>query len=96
MEAPDAPGKLTRCLQSYCNKQPGPSTYVDDDYYQRLYGIAKEWSNPGQPVASELHHEISALLNRECRLLDDSRFEEWLDLFQEQCVYWIPSDVNAP
>ena len=80
----------TKLLQ----QTPGPSTYVDDEYYQRLYGIAKEWSNPGQPVASELHYEISALLNRECRLLDDGRFEEWLDLFQEQCVYWIPSDVK--
>ena len=75
-------------------QEPGPSTYVDDEYYQRLYGIARDWSNPGQPVASELHYEISALLNRECRLLDDGRFEEWLDLFQEQCVYWIPSDVK--
>ena len=80
----------TKLLQ----QTPGPSTYVDDEYYQRLYGIARDWSNPGQPVASELHYEISALLNRECRLLDDGRFEEWLDLFQEQCVYWIPSDVK--
>ena len=73
-------------------QQPGPSTYVDDDYYQRLYGIAKDWSNPGPTVAPELHYEITYLLNRECRLLDDGRFEEWLDLFQDQCIYWIPSD----
>ena len=81
----------TKLLQ----QTPGPSTYVDDEYYQRLYGIAKEWSNPGQPVSPELYYEITALLNRECRLLDDGRFEEWLDLFQEQCVYWIPQWCNA-
>ena len=75
-------------------QEPGPSNYVDNDYYQRLHGIAKDWSNPGPPVAPELHYEITTLLNRECRLLDDGRFEEWLDLFQEQCVYWIPSDVK--
>ena len=79
---------MTKLLQ----QEPGPSTYVDDDYYRRLYGIAQDWSNPGPPVATELHYEISALLNRECRLLDDGRFEEWLGLFQEQCIYWIPSD----
>ena len=73
-------------------QEPGPSTYVDDDCYRRLYEIAKEWSNPGPPVAPDLHHEITALLHRECRLLDDGRFEEWLDLFQDECVYWIPSD----
>ena len=73
-------------------QQPGPSAYVNAEYYQRLFRIAREWSNPGPPVALELSHEISALLNRECRLLDEGRFEEWLGLFQEQCVYWIPSD----
>ena len=38
---------------------------------------------------------MTALLNHECRLLDDGRFEEWLDLFQEQCIYWIPSGMTA-
>ena len=80
----------TKLLQ----QTPGPSTYVDDEYYQRLYEIARDWSNPGPPVAPDLYYEITTLLNRECRLLDDNRFEEWLDLFQEQCVYWIPSDVK--
>ena len=75
-------------------QQPGPSTYVDDDCYRHLYAIAQDWSNPGPPVAVDLHHEITALLHRECRLLDDGRFEEWLDLFQQQCVYWIPSTVT--
>ena len=80
--------KNTELLQ----QQPGPSAYVTAGYYQRLFRIAGEWSDPGPPVSLELFHEISALLNRECRLLDDGRFEEWLGLFQEQCVYWIPSD----
>ena len=75
-------------------QQPGPSAYVDAEYYRRLYRIAKQWSDPGPPVAPELHYGITHLLNRECRLLDEGRFEEWLGMFQEQCVYWIPSDVK--
>ena len=75
-------------------QQPGPSAYVDAGYYRRLYRIAREWENPGPPVAPALHYEITHLLNRECRLLDDGRFEEWLGMFQEECVYWIPSDVK--
>ena len=35
-------------------------------------------------------------LTASAALLDDSRFEEWLDLFQEQCVYWILQWCNAP
>ena len=73
-------------------QQPGPSAYVTSEYYQRLYRIAKEWSDPGPPVSLEVHHEINALLNQECRLLDEGRFEEWLGLFQDQCIYWVPSD----
>ncbi len=76
-------------------KQPGPSTYINDDYYDRLLEIAENWTDPGKPVPLELFHEISAILNCECRLLDDNRFEDWLDLFQEQCVYWIPGDTAA-
>ncbi len=82
--------KSTELLQ----QQPGPSAYVDAEYYRRLYRISSEWSDPGPPVAPGLHYEITHLLNRECRLLDEGRFEEWLGLFQEQCVYWVPSDVK--
>ena len=48
----------TKLLQ----QTPGPSAYIDADYYQRLYGIAREWSNPGQPVSPELYYEITACL----------------------------------
>jgi 3-phenylpropionate/cinnamic acid dioxygenase small subunit len=35
--------------------------------------------------------EATAFLYREARLLDDGRFEEWLDLFTPDGTYWIPS-----
>ncbi len=31
----------------------------------------------------------------EARLLDERRFEEWLELFTEDGLYWIPMDENA-
>jgi 3-phenylpropionate/cinnamic acid dioxygenase small subunit len=31
-------------------------------------------------------------LVHEARLLDDARFDEWLDLFTEQASYWVPSE----
>lgn len=30
------------------------------------------------------------LLYRECELLNAGRYEEWLDLFSEDCRYWVP------
>jgi len=35
------------------------------------------------------------LLEREARLLDEARFEEWLGLFAPQCAYWIPARPGA-
>lgn len=34
---------------------------------------------------------IEALVLREARLLDERRFAEWLELFAEDGVYWVPT-----
>lgn len=48
------------------------------------------------PTALTLSKEVEALLYREARLLDDLQLTEWLDLFTEDGLYWIPMDENAP
>src|SRR5208337_1905717 len=35
--------------------------------------------------------EIEQFLYREARLLDEGRFDEWLDLFTADAVYWLPA-----
>ncbi|MBE3589339.1 MAG: aromatic-ring-hydroxylating dioxygenase subunit beta [Firmicutes bacterium] len=41
--------------------------------------------------------EASAFLFLEARLLDERRFEEWLDLFTNDAVYWVPGhDPDDP
>ena len=35
--------------------------------------------------------EIEALVLREARLLDEGRYAEWLALFADDAVYWIPT-----
>lgn len=34
--------------------------------------------------------DIENFLYREARLIDDEKFEEWLDLFAEDALYWAP------
>ncbi len=34
---------------------------------------------------------VQRFLYHEARLLDQSRFAEWLDLFSEDAIYWIPA-----
>jgi benzoate/toluate 1,2-dioxygenase beta subunit len=35
--------------------------------------------------------DIVGFLHHEARLLDEGRLEEWLDLYTEDAIYWIPS-----
>lgn len=39
--------------------------------------------------------EVASIIQREARLLDDWRLDEWLDLFTEDGIYWIPIDEGA-
>ena len=38
-----------------------------------------------------LQHEIEKFVNVEALLLDERRFEEWLDLFSDDVHYWMPT-----
>ena len=44
----------------------------------------------GREVAEPQLHSAERLLYRECELLNRGRYEDWLDLFTEDCRYWIP------
>lgn len=37
---------------------------------------------------------VESFLYREARLMDESRYKEWLDLFTDDALYWIPSNED--
>jgi 3-phenylpropionate/cinnamic acid dioxygenase small subunit len=37
-------------------------------------------------------HDIERFLYREARLMDEHRFDEWLALWTEDALYWVPSN----
>ena len=41
-------------------------------------------------------HEVEEFLYQEAELLDERRYEEWLDLFTEDTHYWMPMRRNVP
>jgi 3-phenylpropionate/cinnamic acid dioxygenase small subunit len=38
--------------------------------------------------------DVEQFLYHEARLLDDSRFDDWLALFTDSAWYWVPTDPN--
>jgi 3-phenylpropionate/cinnamic acid dioxygenase small subunit len=49
---------------------------------------------PGSATISRAAAE--ELLFHEARLIDDRRLEEWLQLYTEDALYWVPIDETAP
>ena len=43
-------------------------------------------------MSSERRAAVEAFLYREARLMDESRYEQWLELFTADALYWIPSN----
>lgn len=41
-----------------------------------------------------LWHEVNRFYVREARLLDDLDFHAWVDLFTDDCTYWVPIVSN--
>lgn len=45
-------------------------------------------------MSPEVQHEVEAFLNREARLLDGERYDEWLALLADDVHYWVPGIEN--
>ncbi|MQA82983.1 MAG: aromatic-ring-hydroxylating dioxygenase [Streptosporangiales bacterium] len=66
------------------------SYYVDPSFYADLVELSGEWYDDWPPCALEVKADAEALLHREARLLDEARFNEWLDMYSRECLYWVP------
>lgn len=74
--------------------EPRGPAVIDDAFYRQLLESFSGWES--RPVANaELKHQCQSLLEREARLLDQGRFEEWLGLYAAECLYWVPATPAA-
>jgi 3-phenylpropionate/cinnamic acid dioxygenase small subunit len=72
------------------------SYYVDDALYRELMANFSDWQKDerlvGDPAARDA---LRSLLEREARLLDQLRYDDWLALYAPECIYWVPSTPGA-
>lgn len=67
------------------------SWYVGDAFYRELAAAFTDWARDDRAIADPaLRDRCRQLLEREARLLDERRFEDWLALFAPECLYWVP------
>ena len=71
-------------------------SYVDDRFYDELVASFRDWQRLELEVRdASVRDECRLLLEREARLLDERRFDDWLALYAEHCVVWVPAAEQA-
>ena len=72
------------------------SYYVTDALYRELIANFSDWQDDDRAVTDvAIRDEFRRLLEREARLLDQLRYDDWLAMYASECVYWVPSTPNA-
>jgi len=72
------------------------SYYVTDALYRELIENFSDWQNDDRAVAdAAVRDEFRRLLEREARLLDQLRYDDWLAMYAAECIYWVPATPNA-
>lgn len=67
------------------------SYYVTDELYRELLANFTNWQREELAIAApEVRDQFRLLLEREARLLDELRFDEWLAMYAPECIYWVP------
>ena len=61
------------------------SHYVGLDFYRRLDELVQMWSQDWPPADAMVRLETEGVLAREARLVDDGLFNEWVQLFTDEC-----------
>ena len=94
-DAPAEAGCETGTVSSSMRTNPDPSRssyYVNDAFYRELVDGFSDWTRDERAVADPaLREACRMVLEREARLLDQCRFEEWLRLYARECLYWVPA-----
>lgn len=70
------------------------SYYINSSFYDQLTQEKEQDANENRISDMNIVRECEAVLFQEARLLDDLKFDDWIDLFTEECLYWIPASYR--
>ena len=78
---------------------PDPSRhsyYVDDALYSELIADFEILRGDAPTVEDNAERDLfRGLVEREARLLDRLKFDKWLQLYADECLYWVPSTPHG-
>ena len=72
------------------------SYYVNEQFYQRLVDSFTDWQKDELAIEqTDERDRFRLLIEKEARLLDQLRFDEWVAMYAPECVYWVPGTPQA-
>jgi 3-phenylpropionate/cinnamic acid dioxygenase small subunit len=72
------------------------SYYVNEQLYQHLVDSFTDWQRDDLAVGDTSERDrLRMLIEKEARLLDQLRFDEWLAMYAGECIYWVPGTPQA-
>ena len=72
------------------------SYYVSDAFYRELVENFTDWQRDELAVNNLSERDVFRMLvEKEARLLDQLRFDEWLAMYAPECIYWVPGTPEA-
>jgi benzoate/toluate 1,2-dioxygenase beta subunit len=78
---------------------PDPSSssyYVTDAFYRALIAQFSDWQRDELTISDLAERDrFRMLIEREARLLDQLKFDEWLAMYAPECIYWVPGTPEA-
>jgi 3-phenylpropionate/cinnamic acid dioxygenase small subunit len=80
-------------MSRQANHDPSLSSYyVNDTFYRKLVESFADWQSEELAVNDPAVRDLfRGMLEREARLLDQLRFDEWIALYVPECLYWVPT-----
>src|SRR5882757_11262885 len=96
----DAPPRgAARAVSAGMQTVHDPSTssyYVNEQLYQELVAGFTDWQRDDLAVHNlSERDQFRILVEKEARLLDQLRFDEWLAMYSPECIYWVPGTPAA-
>ena len=79
------------------NPDPSRSSYyVTDALYAGLIEQFNGWQRDDRAITDlAVRDACRQILEREARLLDQRRFDDWIGLYVRECIYWVPGTVQG-
>jgi len=79
-------------MNAHAHNPSRTSYYITNDFYLELIADFADWQDDEKSIEDVAERDLfRRLVEQEARVLDRLLYEQWLELFTPECVYWVPS-----